>query len=222
MITLLLKKERQLLFWDGGHNHIYPKENEWLFFKIIENGGCIISEYEPDEEVNKKNFPIRNRLISGLSDSVLVVEAAFRSGSGVTARYAKEYGKTVYVIPNNIYENNGIGTNILIQEGGKLVIKPREIIKELKQDVKESIKNVKKEKQTEKIVKKTEKKEISNLLEKEELNIYRVLSDNPMHVNEIAIALDTSVEKIIPILTIIEIKGFIEQSSTNFFVRKKD
>lgn len=70
-----------------GLDKIYPEENTELFKQILENEGCIISEYPPDEEVNMKNFPKRNRIISGISKGILVVEATFRSGSTITARY---------------------------------------------------------------------------------------------------------------------------------------
>ena len=100
----------------GGFNHIYPPENEWLFHKIVEKGGCVISEYSPEIEADKSKFPIRNRIISGLSDAVLVVEALFKSGSTITARLAKQEGKKVYAIPNNIYVSTAGGTNRLIQE----------------------------------------------------------------------------------------------------------
>ena len=99
----------------GGFNHIYPKENEWIFYKILENCGCVISEYAPNVEVDKKNFPKRNRIISGLSDSILVVEAQYRSGSSITVKYAKEEGKIIYAIPSNIYNSAGIGSNMMIQ-----------------------------------------------------------------------------------------------------------
>ena len=81
-----------------------------MFHEIIEEGGCIISEYEPDTEPNSKNFPIRNRIISGLADGVLVVEAKSKSGSGITARLAKKQNKKVYCIPSNIDSKNGVGT----------------------------------------------------------------------------------------------------------------
>lgn len=110
---------------------MYPKENEWLFHKILENGGCVISEYKPNVEPDMKYFPKRNRIISGISDGVLVVEATYRSGSTITAKYAKEQEKTVYAVPSNIDSFTGIGTNILIMEGATLVTKPDYIKKEL-------------------------------------------------------------------------------------------
>lgn len=110
---------------------MYPKENEWIFHKILANGGCVISEYEQDVEPDMKYFPKRNRIISGISDGVLVVEAAYRSGSTITAKYAKEQKKMVYAVPSNIDSVTGVGTNILIMEGATLVTKPSYIKKDL-------------------------------------------------------------------------------------------
>ena len=115
-----------------GLNYIYPPENEWLFHKILEKGGCIISEYPTNTKPEKSHFPSRNRIISGLSDAVLVVEANYRSGSSITAKYAKKEGKVVYAIPNIIYATEGIGTNRLIREGAVLVTKPEQIIENIK------------------------------------------------------------------------------------------
>ena len=106
-----------------GLNYIYPPENEWLFHKILEKGGCIISEYPPETEPDNKKFPTRNRIISGLSDAVIVVEATHRSGSTITARYAKVYAAT------------GVGTNRLLQEGAILTTEPMQIIQDLKEGV---------------------------------------------------------------------------------------
>ena len=116
----------------SGLNYIYPPENEWLFHKIIEKGGCIISEYSPETEPDNKKYPTRNRIISGLSDAVLVVEAMHRSGSTITAKYAREERKLVYAIPNTIYVSTGVGTNRLIQKGAILATDPMQIVLDLK------------------------------------------------------------------------------------------
>ena len=92
----------------GGLNKIFPKENERLFKEILENDGCIISEYGPNEEVDMKNFPKRNRIISGIATGILVVEAAYRSGSAITAKYGFEQNKKVFCIPRDIGISNGI------------------------------------------------------------------------------------------------------------------
>lgn len=100
----------------AGFNNIYPKENKELFNKILENNGCVISEYPPEEKVNTKNFPRRNEIISALAFGVLVIEAGYRSGSTITANFAFKQGKKVFAIPSNIDSKLGIGTNSLIQK----------------------------------------------------------------------------------------------------------
>ena len=89
----------------GGFHHIYPEENKELYFEILKQGGCAITEYAPDQEVKPSNFPKRNRIISGLSLGTLVIEAALKSGSLITARYTKERHKPIFCIPSNIGRN---------------------------------------------------------------------------------------------------------------------
>lgn len=101
----------------SGFNHIYPEENIKLCKEIIKYGGVIITEYEKETKPLKMNFPIRNRIISGLSNGVLVVEAKQRSGTLITVDYALEQGKDVFVIPGNINNANSYGTNELIKQG---------------------------------------------------------------------------------------------------------
>ena len=115
----------------GGFNQIYPEENTELFHEIIKLGGCIVSEYPPEKEPILSNFPKRNRIISGLADAVLVVEAIHRSGSTVTAKFAKSQCKTVFCIPSNIGISTGVGTNKLIQDGAKLAINAKDILHEI-------------------------------------------------------------------------------------------
>lgn len=108
----------------------YPKENWDLYQKVCEKG-CIISEYPPGTPALKYHFPHRNRLISGLSDGVLVVEARERSGTLITVDRALEQGKEVYVIPGRITDRNSIGCLHLIQQGAKVVCRPEEILADL-------------------------------------------------------------------------------------------
>lgn len=115
----------------SGFNNIYPKENEKLFYDIIENDGLVLSEYPVDTPVQMKNFPKRNRIISGLSLGVLVVEAAYRSGTSITAKLARNQGKPVFCIPNSLGNKNSYGTIDLIKKGAILVRNAEEILKEL-------------------------------------------------------------------------------------------
>lgn len=90
----------------SGLNKIYPKENEKLYYKILEKGGLIVSEYEPNEEPLPEHFPARNRIISGLCDKLIVVEAGKRSGTSITVNFALEQGKEIYAVPGNITSYN--------------------------------------------------------------------------------------------------------------------
>ena len=106
-----------------GLDVVYPPENVELYKQILMNGGAIITEYPLGSKPEKYHFPARNRIISGLSDGVLVVEAKERSGTLITVDYALEQGKNVYAIPGNITSQNSYGTNELIKEGAIPVTK---------------------------------------------------------------------------------------------------
>lgn len=108
---------RTIAVLGSGLDIVYPKENQGLFDNIIRKGGLIISEYSLGTMPTKYNFPARNRIISGISDSVLVVEARRNSGTNITVDFALEQGKDVFAIPGNIYSKTSNGTNFLIQEG---------------------------------------------------------------------------------------------------------
>lgn len=152
------------------------------------------------------NFPKRNRIISGISNGVLVVEAEHRSGSTITAKFAKEEGKNVYVIPSNITSSTGIGTNRLIREGAILVTKPSQIIKDFNQK-----KLSKQEKVNSKKIK----------IPKEYKSIYYLLKENPMYINEISKKEKKSISEINGILTLMEIEGYITRLDQNQYKIKE-
>ena len=101
-------------------NEIYPFENKKVFENILESKGTIISEFKLGTKPLKYNFPLRNRIISGLSKKLIVVEAAQNSGSLITADFALEQGKDIYAVPGNITSENSVGTNELIKQGAYL------------------------------------------------------------------------------------------------------
>lgn len=113
----------------SGLNNIYPKENYELYKKILKSGGTVITEYPPEVQPVSTNFPKRNRIISGLSDGILVIEGKYRSGTTITGKRGIEQGKEVFCIPHGISNNYGAGPNELIKRGAKLVTLPEEIIK---------------------------------------------------------------------------------------------
>lgn len=112
----------------SGIDLIYPAENTKLANEIIKQGGAVISEYIIGTKPDKINFPARNRIISGLSDGVLVVEASKKSGANITVDFALEQGKNVYAVPGNIYSYVSSGTNELIKQGATLVTTEQDIL----------------------------------------------------------------------------------------------
>lgn len=105
----------------NGLDMIYPKENIELANEIIKSGGAIISEYPCGTKPDKMNFPARNRIISGISKGIIVVEAKDKSGTLITVDFALEQGRDVFVVPGNINSMNSVGTNDLIKQGAKIV-----------------------------------------------------------------------------------------------------
>lgn len=185
----------------GGFDYIYPEENIELFNKIIENNGLVISEYPPKTKAILSKFPYRNRIISGLSMGVLVVEATLgRSGSLVTARYAKEQNKKIFSVPGNINLKTSKGTNWLIKEGAKLVTCAEDILTEF---------NIK----TESI----EETEVQ--IEPEYIELYNQITYMPVNINIITKKCKTNISKISQQLLMMELKGYIKSMPGNEYVR---
>ena len=128
-IGALNAKGKTIAVLGSGLDNIYPKENIKLVEEIINNNGLVISEYPLGTKPLKYHFPARNRIISGLSDSVLVVESRKNSGTNITVDFALEQGKDVFVIPGNIYSKTSDGTNFLITEGAVPVLSYRDILR---------------------------------------------------------------------------------------------
>lgn len=120
-IGALIEGKPSIMVLGNSLDYIYPPENKELEEKVLNCNGLIISEYLNTTRGNKTTFPERNRIISGLSDGVLIVEAKKKSGALITADFALEQGKEVYTIPGNILNSNSEGTNELIKQGAKVV-----------------------------------------------------------------------------------------------------
>ncbi len=122
-----------------GIDGIYPKENTKLVDRILEAGGAIVSQFPLNTPPLRDNFPYRNRIISGLSLGVLLVEASERSGSLITARLAMEQNREVLAVPGNITSKNSFGTNYLIKAGAKLVQQWQDVVSELPPEISAAI-----------------------------------------------------------------------------------
>lgn len=118
-----------------GLDSVYPKENTRLVDQILESGGAVVTQFPLGTPPLKDNFPYRNRIISGLSLGVLIVEASQRSGSLITARLASEQNREVMAVPGNITSGNSFGTNFLIKAGAKLVQQWQDVVSEMPADV---------------------------------------------------------------------------------------
>lgn len=118
-----------------GIDAVYPKENAKLVAEILGSGGAVVTQFPLGTPPLKDNFPYRNRIISGLSLGVLIVEASERSGSLITARLAMEQDREVMAVPGNITSRNSLGTNFLIKSGAKLVQQWQDVVAELPSEI---------------------------------------------------------------------------------------
>ncbi len=142
-----------------GIGQVYPKENAKLVDEILEAGGAVVSQFPLETPPIPENFPYRNRIISGLSLGVLIVEASERSGSLITARLAMEQNREVLAVPGNITSKNSFGTNFLIKDGAKLVQQWQDVVSELPIEISAAIlppktdsKDIEKESRQQKLV----------------------------------------------------------------------
>lgn len=188
-------KGRTIAVLGSGVDILYPRENEKLAHAIMKQG-AIISEHPLGMPPTGKNFPARNRIISGLSLGVLVAEAPQDSGALITAEAALEQGREVFAVPANIFNRNGAGCNKLIQEGAKLVMKASDVLDEL---------NIAYDKKVTKS--KTEKVAPSSDLEK---RVLALLDDEALHVDEIIRELGLSSAEVVSTLTLLELKGLAQ------------
>ena len=189
----------------SGLKHIYPSENKKLCNEIVKNSGAIITEYEPHTKPLPMNFPSRNRIISGLSNGVLVVEAKQKSGTLITVDYALDQGKDVFVIPGNITSINSYGTNELIKQGAKLVENVDDILTEFSEFTGFSRKFP---------------KHSAKSLAKAEKRVYDMLSLKPKYIDEILSTSQDSYEEVIQALFQLEAKGYIKQIHQNLYIKK--
>lgn len=199
---------RTIAVLGSGLERIYPRENESIFFKIAENG-AVISEFPIYTKPEAYNFPKRNRIISGISLGTVVVEAAKRSGSLITARLAMEQNREVFAVPGNISSFKSAGTHNLIKQGAKLVENTDDILEELSHAIKYRhflTKHVSSPLADEKLD-----------LSKEEKLIVDAIETYPLHIDEIIRKTSIGSGKISSLLLQLELKGIIDKSAGNFF-----
>lgn len=218
----------------SGIDVCYPKEHSKLYERIREQGG-ILSEYPPGAIGLPFHFPMRNRIISGLCDGILVVEARERSGTLITVDRGLEQGKDIFAVPGRIGDCLSYGCNHLIQMGAKLVNCVDDIFEEIyvkyplsnKDEILSNHKSLKNGQITMTSTKNTankltktqeEKNFIYNLLETEEKIVYANLSLVPKHIELLCTETKLSIKQLYSILLAMELKGIIKQTMKNYYM----
>lgn len=189
-----------------GINICYPRENKKLRERI-EAEGCVLSEFPPDSGPHPRNFPIRNRIISGCSLGTLVIEAGERSGALITAYRALEQGRDVFAIPGSLTSKYSKGTNRLIKQGAKLVECIEDIIEEYPYLSWE--------------MPVTSNKSSDPTLTLEESCVLRNLGLEPVHIDQLVEKTGLSASTVGSILTMLEFKGLAKQLPGNYYINQE-
>ena len=174
----------------NGLNNIYPREHRELARRIVGSGGAVISEYLPDARPHKGHFPERNRLISGLAEAVVVVEASRRSGSLITARMAAEQGREVFAVPGAVGNAVSAGCHWLIRQGAGLVESAEDVLTELGYAVQDS--------------------DSPKLPPDALMPVFDAVSANPSPIDEVALDAGLPVEAVTGDLVQLELLGFVQ------------
>lgn len=186
-----------------GFHHIYPKENSKLVDKILKNKGVVISEYPPETTADLSKFPMRNRIIAGISECTIVIEAKARSGSGITARQALFQGKPVFCVPGRLGDKTSKGTNNLIKSGANIIIDINDVLELFNKE-------------------KIEKTDIAKPVIKNKFkHIYEVIKKTEMSQNEISRALNMEMSQVNTLLMEMELEGLIQVCPGNIIKIKE-
>ncbi len=182
-------------------DHIYPSRNINLAEKIIESG-ALISEYHLGTKPSRYTFPQRNRIISGISHGVVIVEAGEKSGALITADFALDQGREVFAIPGRITDDKSQGTNKLIQEGAKLVVDVRDILEEFGIEYEKEVKVVS--------------------LDPEEEKVLQILTFEPIFIEDIFKNIDIPITRLMFIIISLQAKGLVEEYPGQRYAKKKE
>lgn len=178
----------------------YPTENKKLAEQIINQGGALISEYPPGSPPLQHHFPMRNRIIAGLSQGVLVISAAQKSGALITAYNALDENREVFAVPGQITDSLCAGSNGLLKRGAHVVTESEDVLKVMGWDSLDAT------------------NEISGLSETENI-IYKLIEKNPIYIDEIAQNSELQKEELLTQITILELKGLIKDIGGKRYIR---
>ncbi|PIZ16151.1 DNA-protecting protein DprA [Candidatus Desantisbacteria bacterium CG_4_10_14_0_8_um_filter_39_17] len=214
---VLKAKGRTIAVLGSGLNVVYPPENKGLMLDI-ERDGMVISEFPLGTLPDRENFPRRNRVISGLSLGIVVVEAAEKSGALITASFALEQGREVFAVPGNVNLPTTRGCHQLIKDGAKLVQGVEDILEELTTECSGSMFQSDCSGRVHSASSGPEEKNMP--LSEEEAKVYKLMGREPVHIDELTDISGMESHKVGPILIKMEIRGLIRQLPGKLFVRK--
>jgi DNA processing protein len=185
---------RTIAVLGNGIDKVYPPEHNELTREIVRQG-AIITDYPIGTPPDSRNFPPRNRMIAGLAIAVIVIEAGRKSGSVITAEFANEQGKEVFVVPGSIYSAQSVGTNRLIQEGANPLLSVEDLMNTLD------------------LVMVRQHKSVRTILPSDaiEATLFGVLTKQPIHIDDIRKQTNLPIEKVSSTLAIMELKGMTKQ-----------
>lgn len=181
----------------SGVDNPHPRTNAGLAQQILNHDGALISEYKPGTIPHKNHFPMRNRIIAGMTSATILIEAGDRSGSLITARLALESGRDVLAVPGSIFSPVSVGTNMLIANGARLITSADDIKQEI--GIKEQIKS--------------ENKAPLNEIEK---IIFDEITNGKFKIDDLVVKLSTPAHELMRGLTGLEIKGFIKKVDSEY------
>jgi DNA processing protein len=204
--TALAEGGRTIAVMASGIDKVYPPEHRDLAREIVNGRGALVTDYPFGAEPESNHFPARNRLISGLSLGVVIVEAGEKSGALITARFALEQNREVFAVPGNVNSPPSLGTNRLIQQGAKLVMRVEDILEEL------NLKMVTDQAVAQVILPETA----------EEAALIAQLSSQPLHVDELGRLTGLPSSLISSTLTMMELKGMVQQVGAMNYVRLRE
>jgi DNA processing protein len=194
----------------SGIDNIYPSKNAGIARDIIKNEGAVITEFPPGTAPDAGNFPVRNRIVSGMTMGTLVIESGLKGGSMITAQSALTQNREVFVVPHSLENVNGIGCNHLIKRGaGKLVQTVNDILEELPQY---EVQEVEKAGNA-----KAKPHWKSQDLDDVSSTICEMLEDNPMHIDDLSAEMDVSSHQLLAKLLELEMDGCVRQRAGKIF-----
>lgn len=198
----------------SGIDWIYPEDHKELASQIIETGGAVISEFPLGTAPEMGNFPVRNRIVSGMSLGTLVAESGIEGGSMITARSALDQNREVFVIPHALGHPNSMGCNSLIKRGmGKLVQSVGDILDEINAQIDPAQSDIELETKKERVEKVRKSEDLDEL----SVQICKMLEDNSYHIDHLAKELKMKTNKLLPKLLELEMKGYVVQKAGKNF-----